>query len=153
PVVFDWKVNGYYSKWGARPMPGYVALRPGGFPHEKAVVQDFKGMRINTACCLSQLNEDWARQLSVYAYLTGSTPEFIAAVDHIACRPGNVRVAAHRLRITEEYQRRVITEAKYVWEVVNSNHIFRSMSLADSQARCAVLDKMAAKLAAPQRVR
>jgi hypothetical protein len=153
PVVFDWKVNGYYSKFGVSPMRGYVLCRPNGGAYPGVVAQTFKGMAINVGCCLSQLNEDWARQLSVYAYLTGSTPEFIAAVDQVACRPGNIRIAEHRLRITEEYQRRVITEAKHVWEVVNSDHVFRSMSLADSQARCAVLDRMAAKLAAPQRVR
>jgi hypothetical protein len=143
PVIFDWKVNGYYSKWGVSPMPGYINIRPDTEAHNKAVTQDFKGMIINGASCLSELNEDWARQLTIYAYLTGSTPEFIAAVDQIACRPGNIRVAEHRLRISDEYQRRVMIEAAYVWQVVNSDHIFRDMSLEDSKARCEVLDKVA----------
>jgi len=144
PVVFDWKVNGYYSKWGISPMPGYVKLRPDGVAHPEAVLANFRGVHLNTAVCLSALNEDWARQLTVYALLLGATPEFIAAVDQVACRPGNLRVAEHRLRVSDSYQSRLLLEAQYVWQVVNSDHFFRDMSLEDSQARCAVLDRFAA---------
>src|SRR5574338_1589504 len=153
PVVFDWKVNGYYSKDGASPMPGYVKVRPENLAHAKCDLQLFKGVYIHAADCLSALNEDWARQLAIYAYLLKATPEYIAAVDQLVCRPGNLRIAEHRLRISDAYQTRVLTEAAYVWDVVNSDHYFRSLSQEDSQARCAVLDQLAAKLSAPQRVR
>jgi len=158
-VVFDWKVNGYCSQ--ASPMQGYVRLRerqPAGqyrhsSAHRNAQVMSHQGVMINVASYLEHFDPDWARQLSIYAWLCGEEVggNFVAAVDQLVCkqdppRKPDVRVAEHRLKISAAHQRRVFAEAQHVWEVVHSDHIFREMSKAESQARCKLLDGTAAAL-------
>lgn len=149
-VIFDWKVNGFCSKYGASPMQGYVRLREGTQnrgAHKNAIVKTYKGMLINTFGMLEDFDETWARQLSIYAWLCGVDvgTEYIVAVDQLACKPGlpdmpNIKVAEHRLRVSPKHQWKILDEAAHVWNVVNSDHIFRDMSLEDSKNQCQALD-------------
>jgi hypothetical protein len=155
-VVFDWKVNGYDSKWGASPMQGYVRLRDGVHnmgEHKNAHLMMDKGIMINAANRLEDFNRDWARQLSIYAWLCGEDigADFIVGIDQLACRPsGKIKVAEHRLKISNDAQWKFYAEAQNILETINSEHIFRDMTLEESKGKCMILDKVAASYKEPK---
>ncbi len=154
-VTLDFKVNGYCSKSGISPMPGYLRIRGSDYsgPHKNCMPVMYKGMIINRDERLECLNEDWAAQLAIYGWLCGNEvgSDFIAAIDQIACRPSgmkypSIRVAEHRLRIGEQFQWNIFAEAQLIWDIIHSDHIFRDLSLEESKARCDILDRQAAQM-------
>ena len=148
-VTLDFKVNGYCAKTGVSPMPGYLRIRGAEYsgPHKNCFVVAHNGMLINRDDRLENLKEDWATQLSIYGWLSGNEvgSDFITAIDQLVCKPGanypSIRIAEHRLRISEEFQWATFTIAQQIWDIVNSDHIFRNMTLEQSQNRCRVLDQ------------
>ncbi len=154
-VIHDWKVNGYCSKYNTSPMQGYVRLRTEGMnkgQHKNAQLLPFKGLMINATSALEDFNVDWARQLAIYAWLCGQDigGDFVVSVDQLVCKPTtttpDIRVAEHRIKIRPKFQWDVFSKAQYIWEVINSNHVFRDMTLEDSQRKCAALDRTASDL-------
>lgn len=153
-VILDWKVNGYLSANGVSPAPGYVKLREKGKPskmHPDCMLGYEKGVMVNIAQKLNQINGEWADQLSIYAWLCGEQigSKFIAAIDQVVCRPNSIRFAQHRSTIDSEYQFRTFAEAQKLWEIAQSDHIFRELSLEESQERCRLLDQQAQGLTDP----
>lgn len=153
-VILDWKVNGYCSKWGNSPIKGYARLRENGQNkghHREAMLMMHNGVLINYAHFLETVEESWARQLAIYAWLLGEEigGDFIAAIDQLSCKPNqfgsphpDIRIAEHRARISSDYQWKVFAQAQEVWEVVNSNYIFRDLSPEESELKCKSLDGM-----------
>jgi hypothetical protein len=151
--ILDWKVNGYYSDHPPSPMQGYVRLREGKVnkgQHKNAQLMIVDGMMINIGQCLEDVNADWARQLSIYAWLCGEEvgSPFIVGIDQLVCKTqilGKpvIRIAEHRTRVRKESQRKIFEAAQHVWDVSHSDHFFRDMTKEQSQERCAVLDKTA----------
>lgn len=157
-VILDWKVNGYCSKWPTSPTRGYVRLRGEGGKswgcHKDCSPFELGNMTINIGGFLEQYKEDWARQLSIYAWLCGESvgSDFVIAVDQMSCKPGatfdrpSIRVAEHRIRVSKEFQWEVFRKACEIWEIVHSGWIFRNMTREESQARCSLLDQQASVL-------
>lgn len=156
-VVFDWKVNGYYSKYAKSPAPGYLKLRSASGPsfddkqHKKCVPADFHGTTINGAVSFEDIDADWAAQISIYAWILGEPigSEFVGAIDQIVCSPcklgvsrPTLRIAEHRAKITREFQINVYTKAVNCWDIIKSGHIFRDMSLEQSILKCQALDEV-----------
>ncbi len=83
--ILDFKVNGYCSQYPKSPMTHYLRLRSAGRTdhgrHQKAVAYNINGMEVNCACFLESLELSWARQLAIYAWLTGNPvgSEFISS--------------------------------------------------------------------------
>ncbi len=151
-VIHDWKVNGYYSKYNISPMQGFVRIRDqtgqNKGQHKDAMCIMKKGVLINAAHSLENLNDEWARQLAIYAWLCGEEVggDFICSVDQVVCNatqgtPPKLRFAEHRLKVSSAHQYKVFAEAQHVWEVVHSDHIFRNMSQEDSKSHCDLLDQ------------
>lgn len=157
-VILDWKVNGWCSNSGQSPRKGYLRIR-----HDDRTVTDHhkdtipmmcQGMMINVAHYLEDVDKDWAGQLAVYGWLCGEDigNEFITCIDQLACRPNpgkpfpRVRIAQHRVRVSSKYQLKYFDQIAYVWDVVNSDYIFRNMSPQDSFAYCQMLDAKAKML-------
>lgn len=148
-ITLDFKVNGYCSKTGISPMPGYLRIRGADYtgPHKNCLPAVHNGVLINRDERLENLKQDWATQLAIYGWLCGNEvgSDFITAIDQLACKPGarypSIRIAEHRLRISEEYQWSTFATAQHIWDIVNSNHIFRDMTVEQSQNRCRVLDQ------------
>jgi hypothetical protein len=156
-IVLDWKVSGWCSNWPVSPMPGYVNLRDtngrNAGCHKNCSPYELGSLTINIGSFLEHHNKDWARQLAIYGWLVGEPigGDFITAIDQLVCKPQaggipSVRVAEHRLRIHEEFQRKVFDRACEIWEIVHSDHIFRDMTLEDSKGRCELLDQRAEAL-------
>jgi hypothetical protein len=155
-VVLDWKVNGYCSKWPVSPMQGYIRVRGADGRstghHQKCSPFELDGITVNIAGKLEDFNKDWARQLSIYAWLLGELigSDFIIAVDQIVCRPEgdavpSIRIAEHRMQIGKDFQWKVFDRAVEIWEIVTSSprHIFRNLTLEESKGRCQLLEKQA----------
>lgn len=161
-VIYDWKVNGYCSAYATSPMKGYLNIRDGrklGVAHKECVFGYARGgTRINVGTTLDLLNEDWARQLAIYSWLAGEGVggDFVVGIDQVVCKPmrgrganpndyPDLRVAEHRLRISPSFQHATYDLATEIWGIVNSDHVFRHMSKAESAERCALLDRMNAE--------
>ncbi len=158
PVILDWKVNGWCGKGNTSPKPGYVRLRscfPGGnaaVMHKDCFPKEFHGVRINGATTLDEVAEDWAAQEAIYGWLYGEAvgADFVCAIDQIACHGGKggiypeCRVAEHRLLLSPEWQRNLVVKIQYVWQCLESGHIFTDVDREESDKRCASLEARAA---------
>lgn len=158
-VILDWKVNGFYSKSGQSPTPGFVRARRSGkmpWTHDDCTLGTHKGLIVNTKAGLEKYNEEWARQCSVGAWVCGAEvgSEFVAIVHQLACRPGTSRpeitVAEHIAFVSPEYQRSVHLEAVQMWQAINSDHVFRHLSFEESRDLCALLDQRKETLESPR---
>jgi hypothetical protein len=155
-VVHDWKVNGYCSARGVSPKAGYLKLFDRGSSGYPKVTQHKNcqplmseaGIVINGATYFENVDKDWARQLSIYAWL-GSTLDggpgccqepFIAAIDQIVCRNGEIRVACHRGIVSASFQEGLLQKAREIWETIQSGYIFRELELHVSKAKQDHLD-------------
>lgn len=162
-AIFDFKVNGFYSKSNTSPMQGYVELREQDVEgphwqrrgqHKNAFVSEYKGMRINVGGYLETYNADWATQLSVYSWLMGESvgSETLIGVDQLVCngakRRGDwplLRIASHRLRVSQDFQYLAQERFQRLWNILIEEpfYFFREYSLQESQAKCLELDKRA----------
>lgn len=145
-VLLDWKVNGYFSL--ANPKAGYCMLRePTGERkvHKNCMIMDFKGIMINVGSYLEDVDDQWASQLATYGWLMGEEigGDFVVIIEQLACSKNGIRVASHRSRIGKDFQIRLAERYAKLWEIVNSDWIFRDMSKKDSLARCVMLDAAA----------
>ena len=157
PIILDWKVNGFCSKYPKSPNRGYLRVRDGwvGVPsrnanamHKDAIPMKHCGVVINIAEFLENIEKSWATQLCTYAWLCGAEigSEFVVALDQIVAKPDapdkpRLRIAEHRCLISADFQRKTVSRYSELWEIVNSNHIFRDLSLTDSSTRCSMLDQ------------
>lgn len=158
PIILDWKVNGFCSKYPKSPNKGYLRIRDGwtgGVPSRNAgamhkAVQPMRvnGVIINIAMFLEDVDISWATQLSTYAWLCGAKvgEEFVCALDQIVAKPDVLdkpllRIAEHRCLTSGDFQRQTLTKYTELWAIVNSNHIFRHLSFEESAHRCEMLDQ------------
>ena len=154
-VIPDWKVNGYCSTAPVSPAKGYVNLfdmwgNKHGNSHASAHLAYFKDICHDSSENLVLEKPEWSRQLATYCWVNGGdvgTP-FIGWIEQLAVgRDQQVRVARHVSFINPAFQRAVFTEFSALWEIVQSNHIFRHLSFEASQERCEILNKQAAAYA------
>lgn len=154
-VTLDFKVNGWLSPRTVSPKPGYLKIRTHNSllgPHKECVPIMHRGMMINGSQYLDDIDEEWARQLTIYSLLCGADlgDGYIVAIDQFACKPAGVfpdiRIAQHRLRIRPEFQLSVMDTAQSIWDAINSDHIFRDLSKQESADLCAMLDCRAKSL-------
>lgn len=149
-IIFDWKVNGYYSNSAKSPEPGYKRTRPDGEIHKKYHPTRHNGYEVNGAYAFEAMNlttREWAAQLSTYAWLLGEPigAKTILAVDQIACnRPKQyMRVAQHRGIASEEFQRATFESYARMWQLIKSGHIFDEMSFEENEKKIRALDAVA----------
>lgn len=171
-VILDWKVNGYCGNSNTSPKPGYVMLRDKseGFwmrkgMHKNAFVQPVHGMAINTACNLETIDPDWALQLSTYGWLLGEAvgAEIITGIEQFSCngakkdlmgRPA-IRIASHRLRVSEEFQHAAFDKYAYLWSIlqdINTDrfYFFRDLSFEESKLKCETLQAQCLAIMDPE---
>jgi hypothetical protein len=164
-VILDWKVNGYCSKHGASPYKYYAKIRDGwdekvakksrgcNSPHPKFDATTLNNLEIS-GYPLEQTSTDWATQLAIYSWMLGEPvgdENVLVAIDQIVAkpRPGArplLRMAQHRSRISEEYQKNLIERLKYAWKCVSTGYIFDDLERDVNDQRCAELDAEASAL-------
>lgn len=164
-VIYDWKVNGYYSKGNTSPKPKYVKILDGwlfttaknsrnhNMAHPDTIIREYKGMRIGSHF-LEEVDPEWADQLATYAWLMGEPvgSETIVGIDQLCCADSGtqylpmIRVAQHRARISENWQFGLLKRYQDLWNRITSGHYFSDLSLEESIARCKELDNNGLKL-------
>lgn len=152
-IILDWKVKGYCSKWGASPNKHYRLCRDGlEWPKPSRSDQkahkgyrpfDFKGLEIHEGW-MEEGNAEWAIQLAIYGWLLGMKPgdeDVVVCIDEIVSKsrqddglPPLLRVANHRARISENFQRKTLNELRLLWDSIQSGWIRTDMSREDSDA-------------------
>lgn len=158
-VIFDWKVNGYYSNKGPSPASGYVRIRTknpktNGQQYGKALVMPMSGVMCSINYPLCDVDKKWAGQTAVYAWLLGEEvgSQFITAIDQIvvgkdALGMREFRIAQHRSTVTEKFQRTLFKQAHTAWHAVKSGHVFFEQPREESDRLCLMLDTHAAQRA------
>lgn len=163
-VVIDWKVNGYCGKSDMSPKPHYNISRDGWDTlmhpntrthrqqHPKACLFMQKGIQVNTAAKMEDIDEDWATQLCVYAWVMGAPigSDFVNGIEQLACSPfgttPKIRVSSYRMKTSKAYQEALFQRLVNMQEIINSDHMFRDMSYSESAKRCKHLDAVALSL-------
>lgn len=144
-VIFDWKVNGYYSKTPPSPKQGYINKLPGRDMHKSVLLHEHHKFRINVNAPMETVDASWANQTSIYAWLLGEAigEKFIVAIDQICVnqrnQPRTFQVAQHRTFVSEGHQINLFESAVRAWMQIQSGHLYEQMSLEDSKARCELL--------------
>jgi hypothetical protein len=100
------------------------------------------GVCINAAVYLEDVDSKWADQTSLYGWLMGADigGKFLTGIDQIVGRPPKLRIARHRTRVSEGYQRLLWERIKNVWDTIQSGHIFNDLTREQSNQRCKTLD-------------
>jgi len=159
-VVDDWKVNGYYAKSMKSPAKGYIKCRDawnylvappsrGGavVTHKDCMMKQVGGLWINNMIPFEQINEKFARQLTMYGWVLGSPigSDVIIGIEQLCGKPFPsgvlLRVASHRGMVSQKYQFELALHISQIWQCIQDKHIFNWMSLDESQAKCVVLDE------------
>jgi len=116
-VIVDYKVNGYCSKNGVSPAPGYIKAREadGSYKRYPGAEYSYYG---SYEVSDYGLPDDWAMQLTTYNWMLGGEvgDGFIAQIEQFACRPSGVRYVTHRTLVLEDYQEELIERYRTVWE-------------------------------------
>lgn len=151
-VILDFKVNGYCSNYNVTPKPGYLRLRSAGNTsygsHKACKAFAYHGMMVNFGGYLEHVDEGWARQLAIYAWLCGNPvgSEFVTVVHQLACNAQDktmlphIRVAEHINLISKEFQQKIFNTVCELWDIVHSDWFFRDRSKEASQELCALLN-------------
>jgi hypothetical protein len=162
PVIHDWKLNGFTSKYTTSPCRSYMRCRDGYVSAKPSKNHDtehraFLGyqhgdLTINTTY-LEAANTAWADQLSLYGWALGEKigdENVVLSIHQIVAKPADgrpqLRVAAYRARVQTSYQQELAARLERCWDAITSGHIFLTLSREDSDARCQVLDETAVGL-------
>lgn len=154
PVILDFKVNGYCAKTQTSCMAGYMMRRPDGKIHKDVVYGHYGVTPFNKMAPLDEMNDDWAGQLSVYAWLCGVEPgnDFLCKIMQVCGNPKlftpkgmqrEVEMADHTSMVSSDFQIKYLEIAVDIWDRVTNGHFFRDLPLADSNAKCDMIDRNA----------
>lgn len=173
--IHDWKVKQYCSKTAASPSKGYALVRDGYDPvarkanatkawpegkhtdshmceHKNYLAALHRGVTVN-AGMMEHCNDEYAAQVSTYAWQLGETPGdegFVISIDEICCKPAQpfplIRVAQHRGRVGRDFQLDLIKRIGKAWEAISSGHVFQDMTREQNDSQIELLDTMAVSL-------
>jgi hypothetical protein len=158
-IIFDWKVNGFCSKYPTSPCKYYSLVTDGwtpdqakpsrgaGRPHPEYAEIEHLGVKIHTDF-LEASNMEWADQLSTYAWMLGEpvgSQDVIMAVHQIVAKPVEggrplLRTAQFASRVSETWQKTLVSRYQAAWKAVESGHIFNDLSREDNDGKCELLD-------------
>jgi hypothetical protein len=171
-VLYDWKVQGFCSRHSQSPAKFYRSCRDtwtaeeakptrgGGQPkaHKKYEEMEHKGHKLG-AHWMEDVNKKWADQLCIYGWLMGvpvGCEDFIVGIDQLSCKPAPVvdgkptlpypliRVSQHRCRISEYFQRELMTRLNYMYSRLKCGYIFDDITREESDAKIETLEAMTA---------
>ncbi len=158
-VIPDWKVNGYCSESTTSPKKGYVKVRGrgiknNGMPHKECWPEKYKGIVINKAITLVDVDITWADQVTIYGWLLGEevgAENLIGGIEQICGPKYQLRFASHRCLATKSaYQFDLVRRIEIVWGAIVSGKkgYFSSIGLneAESEERCDGIEEAAKAL-------
>jgi hypothetical protein len=155
-IIFDWKVNGFYSNSPPSPKPGYLKMFPGLGQHKDASPFTHRGFTINSRHPLNLVEKEWAAQLSTYAWVLGQEigSDFITIVDQVVCNKHTRmhRIARHVAIVQDTYQYKVYDQYHTCWSAIQSGHIFQNIPFDENLNKMKTLDKLTSNVVAQDAV-
>jgi hypothetical protein len=149
-IIHDFKVQGYYSQKPPSPKNGYYRMFPGRTMHAKCNPVTHKGVGVNAAGPLNMVAEDWAEQLSMYAWVLGEPigSDYILTIDQILCdsQAKTVRVARHQAICLPHWQEKFFKRLVNCWQAIHNGHIFTDLPYEENLGRIKAIE---AELSAP----
>jgi hypothetical protein len=157
-IVHDWKVNGYCSKSTTSPKKGFTKIydayvakssKNNMQAHKDCQLMLVDGVNVNIAHYLEEIESSWAMQTAIYSWILGAEigSKFTVAIDQIVCKGSDtefpyLRIAAHRNRISSDFQNQLHDTIANIWNRVNrgANAIFDDLTPEESSAKCEILD-------------
>ncbi len=157
-LIHDWKVNGYCSKSGVSPKPGYIKVRDGwdlnyskpsrnrNNMHKDCQPMMVDGIQINVGKFFEDVDKKWADQLTTYGWVLGEPvgAPLVIGIEQLACKPGPdkplVRVASHRGYVSPKYQKNLFSRYARVWKAITKGHIFDEDTYEESIIKQQTLD-------------
>jgi len=159
-IVFDWKVNGFCSKYATSPCKFYSLVTDGwgpeqakpsrgcSKPHPEYRELEHLGVKIGEAF-LEASNMEWADQLTTYGWMLGEPvgdENVIMAVHQIVAKPVEggsplLRVAQFASRVSNQWQRTLVSRYQAAWRAVETGHVFNDLSKEDNDGKCELLDQ------------
>jgi hypothetical protein len=166
-VILDWKVNGYCGIKGAvSPKPGYMICRDGagwgpkgsrsnGTSHKLFELQKFLGLDVSQFF-MEQVNETWASQIIMYAWMMGETvgeEKVVLRIEQVAAKPQGkgavagdrplLRFATHSARASAKYQFDLLDRLKKMWFAIQNDYIFTELSKEENDIKCQLMNDRA----------
>jgi hypothetical protein len=158
--IYDWKVNSFFGK--ASPQAGYLLCKDGwksgrrasptnGRMHKSAQPLLHGNFEYNAA---GIMNAEWAKQLSMYAWLGGAPvgDKIMAGIEQCVAKQktekeiretGNempwLRFAKFRNVITSDFQLQLWDRIVKMWSHISQDWFFPDLSLEESQKKQAQL--------------
>lgn len=163
-IITDWKVNGFCARSAASPKPGYIMVRDGwknakpsrnnNCAHKDAMISTVKGVQVNLACNLEDVDRDWATQISCYAWLMGEEVggQFLACIEQLSCSPSGVedkpmvRVANFRSFISKQFQEEAYQRFYSCWCAIRTGNFYPELPRYENDLKCLEMEKMAQTL-------
>lgn len=123
-VVMDWKVSGAFSTGEPSAEPGYSYRFVKRIQQEEVGWLD-EGPHFRSQEPLELLNERWAVQLAMYAWLLGDEPgsDVQVEIDKVLLLSSAVEIYVYRCGIGRPFQLRLLEELKLCWEKVRTGTV------------------------------
>ena len=162
PVIFDYKVNGYYSKAGIGPKKYYSWIEAGfnetGKPirgnkqaHKDALIRHQSGVEYCANHGFEEIDEKWAFQMMSYHFMNGVPYDQrpLIAIEQFSCQPNKIRIASLRGMVSAAFVAEMERKIKHVHSVVTNvvdgyPHIFDNIPKDENDAKCQLMDGFAA---------
>jgi hypothetical protein len=113
-VVFDWKVNGYYSKSAPSPKPGYKMIYPTGKKHKDTLR-------------FEDIDATWATQLTFYAWILG-LEEWMGAVHQVVCKTTtgfpSLRFAQYYAAVGHDFETSLRSSVITLWDGIINGTLY-----------------------------
>lgn len=128
-IIYDWKVNGYFSASNTSPMKGYTWCwdpTKGICAHKTCEPCDYYGVTINKQFFMEDCDKKWADQLAMYSWLMGNpvgSTRCVFGIDQIVGRPEKLRICRHRLRISPEWQLDLLARLQTAWHAIVNEQV------------------------------
>jgi hypothetical protein len=152
-VIYDWKVNGYFSKGGASPTAGFLKIRDGWDDEPKSKSDNtmhkncqplmVSGLVMNVGIFFEKVDKSWADQLTMYGWVLKEPvgAPLIIGIEQLVCAPGRkVRCASHRGYVSVAYQEELFQRVVHMWKTIHSGHILTDLPLKEAKIRQETLD-------------
>jgi hypothetical protein len=133
-VVYDFKVNGFFSAGNTSPMKGYVwcwdANTKQICSHKHHEPMDYKGVTINSIFLMEQCDKKWADQLAMYSWLVDGPEDCVVGIEQIVGRPEKIRICKHRLLLGKDWMLSLKERLKEAWDAVVNETVIPPEELA-----------------------
>jgi len=158
PWIFDYKVNGYFSKNGIGPKKYYSHIQAGlnntGKPirgnktsHKDALIRYQSEVPYCANHGFEEVDPKWAFQMMCYHFMKGVPTDKrpMIGIEQISCQPNKIRVVNIRGMVSAPFVTEMERKIKHVHKVVTTvidgyPHIFENLPKRENDLLCQTLD-------------